>query len=167
MLECGYDVEALDASIEAQKLVKQKLSQCPDIESKANFTHLDVNATQLSYPDGNFDYITCLSVLSLLGSREKVEVLLKEFVRVMKSGAKIIIDINDPISDFARGLKHLGNDVYLQGEGSSQVHPCYCPDKETFVDLISTYFEIDDIGYSAHKLFHSEIHEHIISAHKN
>jgi len=71
MLECGYDVEALDASIEAQKLVKQKLSQCPDIESKANFTHLDVNATQLSYPDGNFDYITCLSVCCLFLALEK------------------------------------------------------------------------------------------------
>lgn len=167
LLKCGHQVEALDASIEAHKLCKSKLTQYPDLQANANFTHLSADSKQLPYPDEVFDYINCISVISLLGSKERVEQLLQEFARVMKPSAKIIIDINSPNSDFARDSKYLGSDVYLNDAGTENEHPCYCPEKDTFVELIDKYFSIDDVGYSAHKLMHSEIHEHIICAHKS
>jgi len=165
LLESGHKVEAIDASIEAQKVVTKKLAQRPELGKNANLTHLEIGMSALPYEDETFDYITCVSVLSLLASREKVQQLLAEFVRVLKPGGKAILDINSPNSDFARDARKLENDIYVY-TGDGPEHSSYCPEKGTFIELVNPFFKIDDVGYSAHKLMHSEIHEHIICAHK-
>ena len=85
-------------------------------------------------------------------------------------GGKAILDINDNKSDFARDGEDLGDDVYLYPKepksGDSQARTLCLPDSESFVELISPWLEIDDVGYSAHKLFRSEIHEFIVCCHK-
>ncbi|KKU14076.1 MAG: methyltransferase [Parcubacteria group bacterium GW2011_GWC2_45_7] len=168
LLECGYTIKAIDASLGAKQLVERKLQRRPELQSHVTLTHLPVGATVLPYPDAQFDYVNCLSVLSLLGSKERAEYLLKEFLRVMKPGAKIIVDINGPQSDFARYAKSIGDNVYETREpGDTVAHRSYCPpDARTFAELIRPYFNIDDVGYSAHKYLHSEIQEFIICAHK-
>ena len=166
MLECGYEADAIDASSGAIKSVRRKLSTRPEIEAKARLHHLSPDASDLSFGDDCFDYVTSINVLSLLASRERVAQLLCEFNRVMKPGAKIILDINAPNADFARDMKHLGNDVYAFIGGGDDAVPTYCPKDTDFHDLIREHFVIDDTGYTSHSYFGSEITEYIVCAHK-
>ena len=105
-----------------------------------------------------------MNVMSLLGSPERVTALLKELKRVMKPCAKIILDINGPQADFAAKAKPLGNDVYLFGQSSV---PTYCPQSaERFTEVIKPWFVIDDVGFTHHRYFKSEIQEFIVCGHK-
>lgn len=170
LLECGYQVEAIDASMEAKKNVEARLKKHPDLQKNVVLRHIDVNASGLPFEDATFDYITCVSVLSLLGSKERVEALLKEFRRVLKPNGKIITDINGPNSDFARDATPVGNDIYqYRGpSGKDEPNPCYCPpNADVFSKMVAKYFTIDDVGYSSHKYFKSEIEEFIVCAHKS
>lgn len=166
MLECGYDVEAVDVSIHARELTRKKLARRPELERRANLHLIAEGDSRLPFDADKFDYVLCMNVLSLIGSRRGIEVLLDEFVRVMKPGAKIIVDVNAPNADFARNMKAVGDDMYVFEGGKVGPVPTYCPNEERFAELIGQRFEIDDIGYSAHKYMNSEITEHIICAHK-
>ena len=168
LLECGYTIDGVDASVEAKKTAERKFCDRPELAARATLIHLSPNATQLPYEDGRFDFVNCLSVLSLLGSPERVQYLLREFSRVMKPGAKIIVDINGPSSDFVHHSTPLGSDIYeTRGHGGSdRPHLSYCPkDSATFVKLVEPIFAIDDVGLSWHKYFYSEIQEFIICGH--
>ena len=169
LLECGYTAEAVDASIEAKKALERKLSQRLDLLQQVNLHHIDVNAHRLPFLDDTFDYVVCMSVLSLLGTPQRVDSLFSEFKRVMKPGAKILVDINGPRSDFAREGESMGHDVYIYRGFQKNEFPvhCYCPkEAETFAELVRKHFSIDDIGHHSHKYFHSEIQEFIVCAHK-
>ena len=50
---------------------------------------------RLEFEDNYFDYIVAMSVLSLLGSEERIRLLLEEFKRVLKKGGRLVLDIND------------------------------------------------------------------------
>ena len=169
LLESGYTIDGVDASVEEKKLAERKFIHHPELAERATLIHLSPERTRLPYEDGRFDFVNCLSVLSLLGSPERIQYLLREFFRVMKPGAKIIVDINGPNGDFVHNATPLGNDVYeTRGHGGSdKPHLSYCPkDAQTFMELVKPIFAIDDVGFSWHKYFHSEIQEFIICAHK-
>lgn len=172
LLESGYDIDAVDVSPNAKALVESKLARRIELVGRARLHLLEVGQQRLPFADDSFDFIDCVSVLSLLGSKENVSLLLGEFQRVLKPGGKAILDINDSkVSDFARDTEPLGDDVYLYPRepkpDDSQVRVLCLPDVGSFLSLIKPYFEIDDVGYSAHKLFHSEIHEFIVCCHKS
>jgi ubiquinone/menaquinone biosynthesis C-methylase UbiE len=168
MLREGYTVEAIDASPSAKKLVESKLQANQIDPAKYNLHLVTPETTQLPFADETFDYVTCISVLSLLGSVERATHLLHEFKRVMKPGAKIIVDINGHTSDFAAKGKLIEPDVYeFMGESNTDPVRCLCFDNvEKFKALIEPVFHIEDVGYSCHKYFHSEIIEYIICAYK-
>jgi ubiquinone/menaquinone biosynthesis C-methylase UbiE len=164
LLKCGYEIEGIDSAPNAILMVQRKLETVPDLKHRANLQVIDVNATRLPYDDASFDFVNCMNVLSLLGSPERVTSLLKELKRVMKPGAKIILDINGPQADFAAKAKPLGNDVYLFGSSSV---PTYCPQSaERFTEIIKPWFTIDDVGFTHHRYFKSEIQEFIVCGHK-
>jgi SAM-dependent methyltransferase len=164
LLKCGYEVEGIDASPNAILMVQKKLQSLSGLEEKTKLRVIDINADRLPYSDGVFDYVNCMNVLSLLASSERVSSLLREFDRVMKPGGKIILDINGPQADFAAKAIALPDDVYLYGEPPV---PTYCPaSTEDFSALIQSIFEVDDVGFTHHKYYGSEIQEFIICAHK-
>ena len=66
-----------------------------------------MDATKVPYPDNYFSYGVALSILSLLGTEDKVRLLLSELKRVMALKGKIIIDINDHESEFSEGKKQI------------------------------------------------------------
>ncbi len=165
----GYTVEAIDASPEMVKVAKECVAQHPEIAERIGLRRLPVAATELPYDAASFDYIVCVSVLSLLGSRERIEALLSEFRRIMKPDAKIIADVNAASADFARDSEMLEDDVYLykgrSGDGAGV--RTYCPDSaEKFAKMMEKYFAIDDVGYTSFKYLHSSITEFIVCAHK-
>lgn len=168
LLKEGYTVDAMDASPAAKELVAGKLLKS-GIDTNQCRLHLVTPETkQLPFADQTFDYITCISVLSLLGSKARVTHLLQEFFRVMKPGAKIILDINGYTSDFAAKGIMIEPDVFeFKGETNTDPVRCLCFDcEEKFRELVAPIFQINNVGYSGHKYFHSEIYEYIICAMK-
>lgn len=161
LLGRGHTVDSIDVSMHAQKLVQCKLAARPDLAPRASFALLGVDDSRLPYENNRFDYVNCISVLSLAGSRDKALAIVREFFRVLKPGGKMIVDVNSKNSDFARGSEHLGGEIYLY-RGSSKTDepvPTWCPEHvETFVALFDGFI-VDDIGYAAHKYRGSEIHE--------
>ena len=167
LLKCGHEVDAIDVSPAAKVMVERKLAALT-LPGHASLTLLPTDAQRLPYDDGIFDYVSCLSVLSLLASRQRVERLLAEFLRVMRPGGKLIADINSPNSDFARGSQCAGDGVYLYrgSSGTDAPVPTYCPSTVSeFVSLFGGY-HVDDVGYAAHKYGPSEIHEYLVCASK-
>lgn len=168
MLECGYEVHGIEASAEAKRIVERKLESRADLKARARLDLISADATGLPYEDRSFDYVLCLSVLSLLESRERIEQLLREFLRVMKPGAKMILDLNGPNSDFSKQARLVGEDVYeYRGQsGKEEPRRCYCPQNEERFRGLLKGFEIDDVGSVAFKYLGNESFEYIACVRK-
>ena len=169
LLKCGYNVTGIDAAVGAIKLVEKKLADYPDLRDRASLQHITEDAERLHFDDDSFDFLVSISVLSLLGSKERVGHLLAEFVRVLKPSAKVILDINDTKSEFSENSEYVGENVYLfrGASGKDDSVPVLClPDAETFLSILKPYFKIVDVGYAAHKYFNRRIGEFIVCAEK-
>lgn len=168
LVDCGHQVEGCEASASALKMVQKKLDERGIGSNRAKLTQVKPDQARLPFEDDSFDYVCCLSVLSLLSTRERVSHLLSEFRRILKPGGKAILDINGCTSEFASKGKHLGNDTYETIPNGNQLPvQTYCPSKaETFADLLKEHFVIDDMGHAGHKYMHSEIFEYVACVHK-
>ncbi len=164
LLKCGYEVDAIDAAPAAISMVSRKLNALPELDRRARLHVIDVNATRLPFEDASFDFVNCMNVLSLLASQLRITALLSELRRVMKPDAKIILDINGPLADFAMKATPIGDDVYLFGQPPV---PTYCPQTaEHFTRIVVPWFAVDDVGFTHHRYCGSEIQEFIVCGHK-
>ena len=168
LLEKGYKVVGVDisnyAKIHTQKKIKKKNKK---LLKNLSFKILNDKSTKLPFKENSFDFIIALSVLSLLGSETKVNHLLSEFRRILKSNGKIILDINDQNSEFSKGLKKVSKNIFLNIPKDKKLKSfkSYClPNLKEFSKLVSNYFKIKDSGYSSFKIFKRRINEWIISA---
>lgn len=165
LLESGYTVDAVDACQGSIDLVTGKLAARDDIRDRATLTRIDPEAERIPFEDNTFDFLVCVSLLSLLGAKDRVEHMLGEFRRVVKPGGKLILDINDSNSDFSGVHEYVGDNVYLfrGAEGKDDPVPTYClPDLETFVGVVEPFFTIADKGWSGHEYMGSRINEWIL-----
>tara|TARA_B110000259_G_scaffold166326_1_gene193772 strand:- start:120 stop:803 length:684 start_codon:yes stop_codon:yes gene_type:complete len=166
LIDCGYEFYGIDICSGALNQTKKRiLDNFPNLDN-FHLSLLSENDDQLPYENNSFDYIVCLSVLSLLGNEKRVKALLSEFKRILKIGGKIIIDINDHDSEFSKGYEMIEENVFITpSSNDSMPFHSYClKDDESFKNLISEFFHIDDSGFSAHRLFGRRINEWIISA---
>jgi len=162
LLECGYEVHGVDAAQNAVERVQSKLEKRTELKGRAKLSLVDISAEQLEFDDAAFDFVNCMNVLSLLSSPSRVSKLLQELHRVMKVGAKIILDINGPKSNFAQKAERLEGDIYLYDS-----IPIYCPEHiESFVELVKPWFSIDDVGFTHYSYYDNEAQEFIVCAHK-
>lgn len=165
IIESGYNYYGIDICEGALNLTASKIKdKFPNL--KYDLKLLKESDDKLPYPDNFFDNIICLSVLSLLGTEKNIRELLVEFKRILKKGGKIIIDINDHDSEFSKGNKMIEENVFLTPSNNDLMpFKSFClKDEKSFNQLISSYFEINDSGYSCHKLFGRRINEWIICA---
>jgi ubiquinone/menaquinone biosynthesis C-methylase UbiE len=153
LLSRGYRATGIEASAEGLKLVERKLQSLPaDQRERADLKLIDPNSKRLPLDDNSLDYVVCMSVLSLLETKERIQELIAEFHRVLKPGGKMIVDVNGPTSDFAAKGKFISEDIY---EFSLRDHHkggvlCYCPQsKESFAKLFGQGWVMDDLGYVA------------------
>lgn len=168
LLECGYSAIGVDAAEESVKLVRRKLDARPDLATRAGVQRLDPNERRLPFSDNDFDYIVCMSVLSLLESKERIQILIDEFHRILKPGGKMIVDINGPASDFATKGRFVAEDVfeYVLRPGQSEALRCYCPKtKENFAELLNQ-FGVDELGHVSFNYCGHDSYEFIACAHK-
>lgn len=167
LIDEGYEVYGIDVSKTALKTTKKRFENKEDKSNKPYLSLIDENATNIDFEDNTFDYVVAMSILSLLGSEQRIRLLLKELQRVLKKGGRIILDINDQESDFSKGKKEVEKNVFLAGPHSDKIL-CYCmKSEESFCDLVKGFFTVKDSGYSCHKLFGRRINEWIVCGENN
>ena len=161
LLRQGYTIHGIDISEGALKSTEKRLENDIDLIKNLKLTKLPIDAQKLDFEDNTFDYIVALSVLSLLGDINRINCLLSEFKRITKIGGKLILDINDHDSEFSAGKKQIDENVFLLDPNEENMK-CYClKNEEAFKSMLEKFFEIKDIGFSAHKIFGKRIHEWI------
>jgi ubiquinone/menaquinone biosynthesis C-methylase UbiE len=166
LAKMGYKLTCVDIAKSAKLVTKKKLENSNISKKNYKFKILNHNYTKLPFKDSSFDFIVCMSVLSLLGSKKKIQFLLNELNRVLKENGKIILDINDHNSEFSKNKKKVSKDVYLFTDGYKNFR-CYCPDSlKKFVKIISNFFYVEDKGYSSFKLLNRRINEWIVCGSK-
>ena len=166
LLECGYEVYGIDVAKGALRSTNERMKNYPNLIKNLKLDLLFLDATRIPYPDNYFNYVVALSILSLLGTENRVRILLSELKRVMAPKGKIIIDINDQDSEFSSGKKQIDKNVFVTKPVDKEIK-CYClKNEKDFQVLIEDYFDIQDVGYSSHKVFGRRINEWIICATK-
>ena len=168
LAECGYSVVGVDAAEESVRLVRKKLADRPDLASRASARALDRGQAALPFADGDFDVVVCMSVLSLLESKERIAHLIDEFHRVLRPGGKLIADINGPDSDFATKGRFVADDVfeYVLREGQASPLRIYCPQAPEVFARMFAKFTVDDVGHASFRYCGHDSHEFIVLAHK-
>lgn len=168
LLENGYEVVGVDAAVEAVQLVRERLSQRPELADRGSVQCLEPNDSQLGFLTETFDYVVCMSVLSLLETKERIANLIAEFRRILRSGGRMIIDVNGPGSDFAEKGRFVGRDIFeytLRPDDNTPLR-CYCPQTANdFAELLSGFI-VDDVGYSSFRYQGHESFEFIACARK-
>jgi len=174
-LRLGYALEGLEGSKEALNLVNGKLSRHlihhPDWGGRVRMQLIEGDAVRLPYDENTFDYVVCMGVLSLLALRERIELLLSEFMRVMRRNAKIIATIQGPGNLFFTKGRCVGDDVYefngRQGDPSNLSRGAhYIPQSESQVWDLFKGFSVDEVGLSSFKYGGVEDFRFIICARK-
>ena len=159
-MRLGYKVTGIDITKTSLKMVRHFAKK--NKLKKPNLFLLKKNNANLPFKDNSFDYIIGISVLSLLGSRNRIVNLFEEFRRILKPNGKIIIDINDQDSDFSKNSKEIRKNVFSTDIHNKKVN-CYClKNTKDFAKLVQPFFKIADTGYSSHKIFNRKIREFII-----
>jgi ubiquinone/menaquinone biosynthesis C-methylase UbiE len=159
LLKKGYKVTGIDVSKNAIKFSKQRLKK---YYKKVQLLRLLKNSKKLPFKNNNFDYIVILSVLSLLGSKKKIQYLLSELSRVLKPKGKIILDINSINSEF--GQKKISKNIYQTKILKNKILTYCSTSLKDFENLVSKHFRVKDKGYTKFKIFNRKIEEFIISA---
>jgi len=166
----GFDLYGVDTSPYFIKQIKSKINKSIKIKKRISLKILKKNYIKLPFDDNYFDYIVCVSVLSLFGDQKKIENLLKELKRVMKPNAKIILDVNGSKSHYVTYGKKKRKFLYeFYGiEKKNKPILCFCPDRlQDFEKIVKKFFYIEEKGYSSHKYFSYVSHEYIICALNN
>jgi ubiquinone/menaquinone biosynthesis C-methylase UbiE len=166
MAKCGYKIEGIDATDGAVRTTKEKLKKNNLLNDGINLQSIENNAKVLPFNDNEFDYAIIISVISLLGNIDRINLVLSELNRVMKPGGKIIADVNSNKSQFALDGKNIGNHIYVNsGRQNNQKEIfCFCPDNiEVFKKIFSQYFKLLDMGRSTSLVMNNSTDEYIYS----
>jgi ubiquinone/menaquinone biosynthesis C-methylase UbiE len=157
---CGYKVFSLDASKKALKIVRKKNKL---LKNKLKIL-LFSDTKKLQFKENFFDYIICLSVISLLGSKKNIQELINEFHRVLKPGGKLIIDINARKGDFLK-KSHTSKKKYkiylLKSKKKKNFIKIYnCKSKKNFLNFFKK-FKVDDVGEIFFSYLNFNDHEYL------
>ena len=170
MAKCGYSIEGMDATEGAVKTAKLKLTKNNILDNKVKLQSLEPGAVKLPFEDNSFDYAIIISVISLLGNVDRINLVLSELKRVLKPGGKIIADVNSNNSQFALDGKYMGDNIYVNsGRDKNQEDIfCFCPNNEkVFQEIFSQYFKIVDVGRSTSILMNNSTDEFIYCGSKD
>jgi len=151
LAKCEYTIEGVDATEGAVRTAKSKFIKNNILENKVNLQSLNPGSKKLPFNDNYFDYAIIISVISLLGSIERIHLVMSELKRVLKPGGKVIADVNTSNSSFALDGNHIGNNMYVNSGTSKKQEEifCFCPNNENvFKEIFSKYFKIIDVGRS-------------------
>ena len=164
MAKCGYIIDGVDATEGAVRTASAKFVNDITLNKKITLSSLNPGSKSLVYEDNIFDYAIIISVISLLGSIERIDLVMSELYRVLKPGGKIIADVNTNKSSFAVEGSHIGNNIYVNSgreKGKPEIF-CFCPNnKDIFKEIFSNYFNVVDVGRSTSIIMNNATDEFI------
>ena len=146
----GIDI---DKTLEKRTLKKikernLKLKFEPELKTMVN------NAKKLPYKDNTFDFILANQNVYLLASEEKIFKLLKEFKRVAKKNAELVITMMGEENWVARDGKYIGNNCYkldpqskLNKVKGNFLHRYYILNTKPQIEYLFRDFKINEIGH--------------------
>tara|TARA_B100000989_G_C19530108_1_gene469139 strand:- start:3801 stop:4484 length:684 start_codon:yes stop_codon:yes gene_type:complete len=164
LLEKNYRVYGIDASKEAKKAALKKLKSFRSSDFELDI--LNINSKSLPYENEKFDYAVIMSVISLLGSINRIKMLLSEINRVLKKNGKLIIDVNSSKSLFTNQTQKVSEHIFQKKDKERELQ-FYCPEHiDHFIDLINNFFTIKDVGRMLSHIMGRRTEEFILCAQK-
>ena len=116
-LRNGYEVFAVDPSLQEVETVKQLSTQLAPNNSLENFAVC--NAENMPFEDASFDLIICSAVLHFAGDEKQFYNMLSSIFRVLKLGGYFFARLASDIGIEER-VRPLGNRRYLLPDGSER-----------------------------------------------
>ncbi len=160
LLKNNYDVYGVETSKSAINLVKNKSNKFKKFNVK-NLKYLKSGTKNLNFKDNFFDSIACISVISLLQNKKNIENLLNEFLRILKPGGRLIVDINGPKGDFKKGGRFINEDEYEYNLQNKRKIRIYAPKSKSAFKKIFKNYKIIEIGEIYFNYFEFKDHEFI------
>lgn len=152
LAERGYEVDGIDIAKSAADLVERKLVGKDHLRPRVHLRILgEGDGNRLPYADAMFDFIISNQIVYHLGNRSSIEHLLREFVRVLKPGGKMIVTLLGPTNVLSQKGLAIGDDrvEYVDVTGSLGRAPMvvYIFRDEAHVRDVFSMFEIDEVGW--------------------
>jgi len=152
LAERGYFVEGIDVAESAKDLVLRKLKDKKALLDRISLKTLTAEAgDKLLYADNYFDYILSNQTVYHLGDKILIDLLLAEFLRILKPGGKMIVTLMGPTNILCQAGKKVDEHVYeyLDVTGSLGRKPMrvYVFENEEHVREAFNKFQIDEIGW--------------------
>ena len=154
-------------------LEKKTLNKIKDRNIKLKFLPefktLSNNGKRLPYKDNHFDFILSNQVVYLLASENKIFKLLKEFKRVAKNNADLVITMMGEKNWVARDGKYIGNNCYGYDDKSrlnkvkgNFLHRFYIVNSKPHIEYLFRDFKINEIGYFDNSYLGVHGHHYVI-----
>ena len=144
LLDRGFSISAIDITEESIKKTKNNLNNYDPKRWDAKV--LTENNDKLPYDDNNFDYIISNQVVYFLASRNRINLLLKEFQRVLKPNGRMIISMLSRFNTYCFEGVPKGDNVFTYKTPSGEID-VYVTYDETHLRDIFSLFNIVEIGY--------------------
>jgi tellurite methyltransferase len=116
-LRNGYEVFAVDPSLQAVETVKQLSAELAPNNSLENF--MVCKAENLPYDDASFDLIICSAVLHFASDEQQFYNMLLQMFRVLKPGGYFFARLASDMG-IEELIRPLGNRRYLLPDGSER-----------------------------------------------
>ena len=152
LAEKGYSVFGIDVAPSSIDLTQKKLEKKPLLKNKINLQIFDKeNSKSLPFEDSFFDFILCNQTLYHLGSIEKINFLLDEFLRVLKPDGKIIVTLLGPKNTLCQEGTKIQENIFEYVDKTKSLKPkpmrVYVFKNEEHIETIFHKFNIDEIGW--------------------
>lgn len=150
LVERGYSVEGIDVAESAKDLVLKKLKDKKDLLGRINLKTLTAeDGDKLPYPDNFFDFILSNQVVYHLGSRGAIDLLLDEFLRILKPAGKMIVTLMGSTNVFCQSGKQVDEHVYEYVDVTGSFGPMrvYVFEDEKHIRRVFKKFQIDEVGW--------------------
>ena len=166
----GHKMFGLDNhKILEKKTLKKIKERNLKLKFKPEFKTLINNAKKLPYKDNTFDFILANQDVYLLASEEKIFKLLKEFKRVAKKNAELVITMMSEKNWIARDGKYIGNNCYEHDPQSKLnkvkgdfLHRFYIVNSKSHIEYLFRDFKINEIGYFDNSYLGVHGHHYVI-----
>jgi len=152
LAERGYSIEGIDVAESAKDLVLKKLKDKKDLLDRINLKTLTAkDGDRLPYLDNYFDYILSNQTVYHLVNRKSIDLLLDEFLRILKPDGKMIVTLLGPTNILCQAGKKVDEHVYeyvdVAGSLGSRPMRVYVFKNEKHVREAFNKFQIDEVGW--------------------
>ena len=170
----GYSMHGIDIDETLIDKVNHKISSRNiTLDFTPELTTMDGSTFRLPYKDNSFDCLLSNQTVYLLADEGKIQLLLEEFYRILKPGAKMLITMMGEQNYNCFEGEYLGNNVYEYDDKSVMnnvkgdfTHRYYILHSEPHINWLFKNFNIDEVGSWDNIYRGVSGHHYVIMCHK-